>query len=209
MAIVAGVRPHAETTAVPSPIREVRNASSANSTIESCVQPSARSTRSRPVASARCARRTITSTRDSNGVNAIPIGAVVLHHQIIRRPGTSVRSSRRKPGPDPSRRRERDTAWPDRFDSVLNQRGTPLDNLPDTRSASAWHGGIPAIPGCRSARFAERRDRGDTMRASVAPNVVVVSSTVSGGGRRTGRSGVAPRLLQPNSDRYFRLAALA
>ena len=47
-AIVAGVRPHAEITDVPRPIRDVRRASSASTIVESCVHPSATSTRSRP-----------------------------------------------------------------------------------------------------------------------------------------------------------------
>ena len=61
-AMVAGVRPHTETIDVPRPMRDVRAASSASTISESCVQPSATSTRSRPMPSAWTARRAMTSS---------------------------------------------------------------------------------------------------------------------------------------------------
>ena len=48
-AIVAGVRPHAETTPVPSSTREVRSASSASRIKASWVHPSATATRASPL----------------------------------------------------------------------------------------------------------------------------------------------------------------
>ena len=55
-AMVAGVRPQTEMIDVPSPMRDVRAASSARMISESCVQPSATSTRSSPTSSAWPAR---------------------------------------------------------------------------------------------------------------------------------------------------------
>ena len=77
-AMLAGVRPHTESTPVPSPIRDVCAAISASTIVASWLHASATWTRSRSSASACRASRRIVSTRVSKGVNATPVAEIAI-----------------------------------------------------------------------------------------------------------------------------------
>ena len=81
-AMLAGVRPHTESTPVPSPIRDVRAASSASRIVASWVHASAIWTRSSSSASARSVRPSIVSTRVSKGVNATPVTELAISDRM-------------------------------------------------------------------------------------------------------------------------------